>query len=129
MILLAGSAQPLGPSLAQGAPAAVNFAVFSQHASGVTLELYSSGGSSLQSIALDPTEHRSGDVWHIAVEGLPRSGILYGYRVSGEGGWETGHRWDPTRVMLDPYAPLVAGRRRFAVRDEIEQFKQKVSIE
>ncbi|KAF5827337.1 glycoside hydrolase superfamily [Dunaliella salina] len=66
-----------------------------------------------------------GDVWHAALENLPLSGICYGYKVSGEGGWETGLRWDPSRV-LDPYAPFVSGRREFAKRDEIEQFKPNV---
>jgi len=52
--------------------------------------------------------------------------VLYGWRVDGEGGWEAGHRWDASKVMLDPYAPLVAGRARFGVRDDFEQFKEKV---
>ena len=92
----------------------------------MTLEIYHSNGSCLQSFALGKDSNRTGDVWHIAIEGLPKSGILYGYRVDGEGGWETGHRWDPSKVMLDPYAPLIAGRLQFAVRDEAEQFKPKV---
>jgi isoamylase len=65
-------------------------------------------------------------VWHTEIKGCPHSGILYGVRVRGEGGWETGHRWDPKRVLLDPYAPLVSGRRVFGKRDEIEHFKKGV---
>ena len=61
------------------------------------------------------------------MEGLPNSGVLYGYRVGGEGGWDTGHRWDPSRVLLDPYAKHVAGRQRFGVRDKFEKFEVKVS--
>lgn len=106
----------------------MNFAIFSQHASSVTLELYSSNGSSLRSFPLDAQSNRAGNIWHIAIEGLPKQGVLYGYRVDGEGGWETGHRWDPSKVMLDPYAPLVAGRRKFAIRDEEEQFKTKANF-
>ena len=92
----------------------------------MTLELYDSSGASSQNFELDKESNCTGDVWHIAVEGLPKAGVLYGFRVDGQGGWETGHRWDPSKVMLDPYAPLIAGRRQFAVRDEAEQFKLKV---
>ena len=35
-------------------------------------------------------------------------------------------RWDSSRVLLDPYAPLVSGRRRFGKRDAIENFQGKV---
>jgi hypothetical protein len=54
--------------------------------------------------------------------------MLYGVRVFGEGGWETGHRWDSKRVLLDPYTPLIAGRRQFGVREERELYKKGVSI-
>eukprot|EP00879_Flechtneria_rotunda_P024379 GHRR01025839.1.p1 GENE.GHRR01025839.1~~GHRR01025839.1.p1 ORF type:complete len:174 (+),score=41.95 GHRR01025839.1:232-753(+) len=68
-----------------------------------------------------------GDVWHVAIEGLPGSGVYYALRVSGNGGWETGYRWDSSRLLLDPRAPLVAGRRAWAVRDELEEFQTDVS--
>lgn len=67
----------------------------------------------------------AGDVWHLEVD-CPRSGILYGVRVYGEGGWDIGHRWDPARVLLDPYAPLVSSRRVFGVRDDVEQYEAEV---
>lgn len=121
----AGSAEPLGPSVADGG---INFAVFSQHATAVTLELYNSDGSEAASYPLDRQSNRTGDIWHITIQGLPKSGVLYGYRVDGEGGWDQGHRWDASKVMLDPYAPLVAGRARFGVRDEFEQYREKVNI-
>ena len=69
---------------------------------------------------------RSGDVWHGLVKGLPKKGILYAYKVEGEGGWEQGHRWDASKLCLDPYAPLIEGRRRFGKRDEVEQYRPKV---
>jgi isoamylase len=73
---------------------------------------------------------RTGDVWHLHVDALPRSGVRYGYRVVGEPGTgpeTTGHRWRPDRVLLDPYAPLVAGRREWALRDAGERFVLDVS--
>jgi len=58
---------------------------------------------------------RTGDVWHAHVLALPRSGVRYAYRVAGPpGGGEPGSRWHPQALLLDPYAPLVAGRDVFA---------------
>ena len=92
-----GTAEPLGPSAAEaGGAAGVNFALFAGDAAGVTLVLSDADSSNATEFALDPAVHRTGGQWHCFVEGLPRSGVLYGYRVAGEGGWETGHRWVPT---------------------------------
>ena len=123
-----GQPQPLGPSPLTGREKGVNFALFSQHATRVTLELYDSSNKPLQSISLERSKNRTGDIWHIAVQNLPLKGIQYGWRVGGEGGWETGHRWNEEKVLVDPYAPLVSGRKRFAIRDEVEQYKEKVII-
>ena len=49
-------------------------------------------------------------------------------QVEGEGGWEQGHRWDASKLCIDPYAPLIEGRKRFAVRDDTEQFRLKASV-
>lgn len=122
----AGVPEPLGPSPLDSADLGVNFALFSQHATRVTLELFSSDGDNIQSIPLDPGSNKSGNIWHVAVQKLPLAGIEFGWRVGGEGGWETGHRWSEGKVLVDPYAPLVAGRRLFAQRDDIEQFQVKV---
>ncbi|KAK9829065.1 hypothetical protein WJX72_003715 [[Myrmecia] bisecta] len=119
-----GKAEPLGPSPIVG-KAGINFALFSQHATKVTLVLFDASGKETQQIPLDPAAHRTGDIWHVAVAGLPSSGVLYGYKVDGEGGWETGHRWYPDKVLIDPYAPLVKGRAKFGERDEFESFVTK----
>ena len=115
----AGKPEPLGPSPTKGG---VNFAVFSAHATGMKLCLYDSENKPIDELVMQ----RSGDVWHVEAQGCPKKGVLYGVRVYGEGGWETGHRWDPKRVLLDPYTPLVSGRRKFGVRDEFENFVPKV---
>jgi hypothetical protein len=68
----------------------------------------------------------AGDVWHVAVQGLPGSGVCYALRVHGDGGWDTGYRWDASRLLLDPRAPLVAGRSSWGKREELEDFQQNV---
>ena len=73
-----------------------------------------------------PSSPVSDGVWHGLVPELPPAGVLYGFRVSGEGGWDTPFRWDSSRVLLDPYAKHVAGRSVFGKRDEFEQFELQV---
>jgi len=83
----------------------VNFALFSRHAALVRLELFdrSEDSAPVRSIVLDPAHHRTGDVWHVWVEGI-RSGQLYGYRVEGPYEPEKGHRFNPNKLLVDPFA-------------------------
>jgi glycogen operon protein len=59
-------------------------------------------------IDLDPVRHRTGDVWHVWVRGIA-AGQLYGYRVSGPYLPEEGHRFNPHKLLLDPYARAIDG--------------------
>jgi hypothetical protein len=47
------------------------------------------------------------------VQDLPRSNVLYGYRIDGPQDWGKGHRFDGSIVLVDPYAKLIEGRRYF----------------
>jgi len=94
--------------------------LYARFAKSVTLVLFDQDNRFVSEL---PVTNKTGDVWHVALEGLPGSGVCYGYKVAGEGGWDTGMRWEPKRVLLDPYAPLVSGRRRFGARDAGEDFK------
>lgn len=89
---VAGSSEPLGPSPGPSGKS-VNFALYSEHASAVALEIYNDEDNSVMELNLDATKYKTGHVWHVLVEGLPLSGVLYGYKVQGEGGWETGGRF------------------------------------
>ena len=121
--VVVGAFQPLGPS---PTPQGVNFALYSRHASSVTLCLFTAERQPIKEYTLDRQENRTADNWHVEVKNLPKSGILYGYRVTGDGGWESGNRWEKNRIFLDPYAPLVSAREKFAVRDNREAFEHKV---
>ncbi len=87
----AGTPEPLGPSLGPSQKG-INFALYSEHASAVALEIYTEEDHSVHEIMLDPTQHKSGHVWHVLVDTLPPTGVLYAYKVQGQGGWETGGR-------------------------------------
>ncbi len=86
----------------------VNFALFSYHATGVELLLFERPDAAEPSAVfrLDPEMNRTGCYWHIFVSGL-KAGQLYGYRISGPFVPQDGQRFDPSKVLLDPYAHAV----------------------
>lgn len=89
----------------------VNFAVFSAHAEKVELCLFSPDGRrELDRITL---RDRDGDIWHVHVGGLT-PGTLYGYRVHGPYVPEQGHRFNPHKLLIDPYARALHGRLRWS---------------
>ena len=104
----AGNPLPIGGAHQQGE--GVNFVLFSRRATGVRLEFYQNPDDSSPSriIDFDPVRHRTGDVWHVWVRGIP-AGQLYGYRVEGPYLPEEGHRFNPHKLLLDPYARAIAG--------------------
>ena len=87
----------------------VNFALFSRHASRVRLELFDrpEDATAARVIDLDPARHRTGDVWHVWIEGIP-AGQLYGYRVDGPYQPENGHRFNFHKLLLDPCATAIS---------------------
>ena len=87
----------------------VNFAFFSRHASRVRLELFDrpGDGTPARAIDLDPARHRTGDVWHVWVEGIG-PGQLYAYRVDGPYQPEEGHRFNFHKLLLDPFATAIS---------------------
>lgn len=105
--VLRGHPQPFGVSLL---PVGVNFAVFSRHAMAVSLVLFRPGDlEPMVEFPLDPSINRTGDVWHICLQGLV-PGFEYGYRVAGDPGNSSPlHRFDDKQVLLDPYARAVSG--------------------
>jgi len=104
----AGNPLPIGGAHQQGK--GVNFVLFSRHATRVRLEFYQESNDSSPSrvIDFDPVRHRTGDVWHVWVRGVA-AGQLYGYRVEGPYSPEQGHRFNPHKLLLDPYARAIAG--------------------
>jgi len=100
--------------------AAVNFVIFSSNASAVTLCLFSESdlqqGRVTCEVALDPVLNRTGDLWHIMLPGV-RKDLLYGYKLTGpevtQGTAGAGQRFDPSKVLLDPYAKTIISRRSY----------------
>ena len=88
----------------------VNLAVFSRHATRMTLLLFDDAAQAEPTarINLDPRRHRTGDIWHTRLSGDLR-GKFYALQADGPRVSAAGHVFDPNRVLLDPYAGAVAG--------------------
>ncbi len=98
-----GCVHPLGAVPDNGG---VNFSIFAQDATHVSLLLFDNPGSPQANdvILLDPQVNRSFHFWHIYVEGL-EAGAHYAYRVDGAADPSgSGRRFDADKVLLDPYA-------------------------
>jgi isoamylase len=97
----AGKPYPLGATVV---PGGVNFALFSRHAERVELALFDAAGNETRI----PMVYRTDDIWHCEVPAVA-AGQRYNYRLHGP--WEpaSGHRFNPSKCVLDPYARRLSG--------------------
>ena len=98
-----GEPFPLGATVVEEG---VNFALFSEHATKVELCLFDSLDASVESVRIELPEV-TGHVWHGQLPDV-RAGQIYGYRVHGPDAPQEGHRFNPQKVVLDPYARCIA---------------------
>jgi glycogen operon protein len=84
----------------------VNFALFSENATGVDLCFFESTNDRVEHTRFPLAQHTD-MVWHTYVHGV-RPGQLYGYRVHGPYDPAAGHRFNPSKLVIDPYAKSVA---------------------
>ena len=96
-----GHSSPLGATVVAGG---VNFSLFSRTATGVELLFFDEEDDARPArvIRFDPAANRTYHYWHAYVPGV-QPGQLYGYRVTGPSDPADGMRFDPTKVLLDPY--------------------------
>ncbi|MCD4747775.1 MAG: glycogen debranching protein GlgX [Thermoanaerobaculales bacterium] len=97
-----GRSSPLGASPSERG---VNFSVYSRTATGMQLLLFNTAedSSPSQVFELDPQRNRTFHYWHLEVPGLV-PGQVYGWRTQGPEDPEKGFRFDPQKLLLDPYA-------------------------
>ena len=103
-----GAPYPLG---ATWDASGVNFALFSEHATKVELCLFDHAGASMESLCV-PLLERTDMVWHGYLPDV-RPGQLYGYRVDGPWHPSSGHRFNPAKILLDPYAKIIGRPMRW----------------
>jgi glycogen operon protein len=97
-----GRTHPLGATVdAEG----VNFALFSEYATSVELLLFNEHDDPqpVQVIRLNPETNKTFHIWHVYVRDL-KAGMHYAYRVDGPRSVHEGYRFDPEKVLIDPYA-------------------------
>ncbi len=109
MMTRPGCPYPLG---ATWDGAGVNFAIFSEHATKVELCLFDSAEDPLESERIALPE-QTDMVWHSYLPGI-LPGQLYGYRIHGPWDLAAGHRFNPAKVVLDPYAKAIGRTIRWA---------------
>lgn len=99
-----GHAQPLG-STRQAV--GVNFSFYAKEAENLTLLLFTPGQDHpFLEVLLDPIIHRTGDIWHVLIENLPKE-VEYVYRIEPNSSLPKWALFDKKHLLLDPYAKLV----------------------
>jgi isoamylase len=99
-----GLSYPLGATVMEEG---VNFALFSENATGVDLCLFDSANAPHETVRVRMQEHTD-QVWHCFLPGV-KAGQLYGYRVYGPYEPKSGHRFNPAKLLIDPYAKAIVG--------------------
>ncbi len=85
-------------------PGGANFSVYSKHATGIELLLFDcvDDAQPARVIRINPSTNRTYHYWHVFVPGVT-AGQIYGYRVEGPFDPRSGMRFDPDKVLIDPY--------------------------
>ena len=125
-LLRAGRPYPFGASIV---PGGINFAVFSRHATACTLVLFEKGAREPLVEIPFPKAFQLGNVFAMIVFDLDRENIEYGYRMDGPYQPDLGHYFDPSTILLDPYARLISGRDRWGLpSDEESVYQQRAMV-
>jgi glycogen operon protein len=114
-----GRSAPLGATVDDGG---VNFSLYSRDATGIELLLFDREDDPRPArvISLDPSNNRTYHYWHVSVPDV-KQGQMYGYRVYGPFDPSQGLRFDPAKVLLDPYGREVAVPRTYSRESAQEQ--------
>jgi glycogen operon protein len=107
-----GKPFPFGATLV---PGGINFSIYSRHATSCTLVLFAKGAPQPAVEIPLPDAFRIGNVFAVVVFDLDPESIEYGYRLEGPYAPQEGHRFDPSTVLLDPYAKAIGGRDSWGV--------------
>src|SRR5262245_42029360 len=107
-----GQSSPLGATVLD---TGVNFSLFSRNATGVELLLFDREDDARPTrvIHIDPASNRTYHYWHVFVPEV-QPGQIYGYRAAGPFDPANGMRFDPAKVLLDPYGRGVAVPRNYS---------------
>lgn len=102
-----GKALPFGATIVQGG---INFSIFSRHATSCELVLFKKHEKKPFATIPFFDDFRIGDVFTMIVFGLNYEDIEYGFHMDGPFEPQKGHRFDKTKILMDPYAKMIGGR-------------------
>ncbi len=124
-----GKPVPFGATMV---PGGANFSVYSSHATSCTLVLFDKGEPQPRIEIPFPPEFRIGDVWSMVVYGLDYENIEYGYRMDGPFDPRAGDRFDPSKILSDPYARALGGRDQWGKQpdwNDIYQHRSRLVLD
>ena len=124
-----GKPLPFGSTIV---PGGINFSIYSRYATSCELLLFNKGENEPFVVIPFPREFEIGNVFSMIVFDLDYETIEYGYRMDGPFDTSVGHRFDKTRILMDPYAKLISGRdvwRKEPDWDNSYQHRSKVAFD
>jgi isoamylase len=104
-----GCPTPLGATWIESEKA-YNFAIYSKHAAGVVVQLYSEQDivNPVRTYRMVYPANKTGRIWHCRVPASEAQRVkFYAYTIEGPFDPVSGHRFDPKKILLDPYAKAV----------------------
>src|SRR5678815_3220373 len=109
---MTGQSSPLGATVTADG---VNFSVFSRNASSIELLLFDREDDARPArvMRIDPVSNRTYHYWHVFVPGA-RAGQIYAYRIHGPFDPAKGLRFDPEKLLLDPYGRGVVVSNKYS---------------
>ncbi len=107
-----GRSFPIGATLINGG---TNFSIFSRTAASIELLLFDNVDDARPScvIPIDPLANRTYHYWHVFVPGV-KAGQVYGFRAFGPFQPDRGLRFDPSKLLLDPYARAIVVPKNYS---------------
>jgi isoamylase len=100
--VIPGRPYPLG---ANASSKGTNFALYSEHATAVSVCFFDDAGNQIDCV---PLHERTAFVWHGLIRDV-KPGALYGFRVDGPWNPENGDRFNAAKLLVDPYAKAISG--------------------
>jgi isoamylase len=124
-----GKPLPFGVSTV---PGGINFSVYTSAGTSCTLVLLSRSEKRVIKEIKIPDHYRIGNVYSIVVFDLDYEDIEYGYKIEGPYAPEDGHRFDSSKILMDPYARATSGREEWGVEPNWEiqyQHRSRISFD
>ena len=113
-------------------PGGLNFSIYTSAGTACTLVLFSRESNTCLTEIKIPDHYRIGDVYSIIIYDLDDEDIEYGFRIDGPNAPQDGYRFDPEKILMDPYAKVISGRDRWGEEphwDNPYQYRSRIAFD